>query len=76
MEVSGQLHAPIALPSEKIFRYPLQWSLGEIPSGHNGEKKNVRPRLKLNPNPQVFCFVVVSILAEASESLPCTVGLF
>jgi len=42
MEVSGQLHAPAALPPGKRPWYPLDRRLGgpQIQSGHGGEEKN------------------------------------
>jgi hypothetical protein len=45
MEVSGQLHAPAALPQEKSSRYPLDKRLGgpQSRSGRAGEEKNSQP---------------------------------
>jgi hypothetical protein len=42
MEVSGQLHAPVALPQRKGPRYPLDRRLVEPQSrsGRGGEEKN------------------------------------
>jgi hypothetical protein len=41
MEVSGQVHAPAALPREKVPWYPLHRKLGQpqIWSRRGGEKK-------------------------------------
>jgi hypothetical protein len=45
MDVSGQLHAPAALPQGKSPWYPLDRKLGgpQSWSGHNGEEKNSDP---------------------------------
>jgi hypothetical protein len=45
MEVSGQLHAPAALPRGKSPRHPLGVGLGEPQSrsGRCGEERNVLP---------------------------------
>jgi hypothetical protein len=45
MEVSGQLHAPAALPQGKSPRYPLDRRLGgpQSRSGRGGEEKNSQP---------------------------------
>jgi hypothetical protein len=45
MEVSGQLHAPAALPPEEMPRYQLDRRLGEpqSPSGRCGEEKSLAP---------------------------------
>jgi hypothetical protein len=42
MQVTGQLHAPAALPRGKSLRYPLDGRLAElqIRSGRGGDKKN------------------------------------
>jgi hypothetical protein len=42
MEVSGQLHAPAALPLEKSPRFPLHRGLDgpQSRSGRGGEEKN------------------------------------
>jgi hypothetical protein len=42
MEVSGQIHAPAALPPGKQLRYPLDRRLGgpQSQSGPYGEEKN------------------------------------
>jgi hypothetical protein len=49
MEVSGQLHAPAALPPGKNPWYPLDRRLGGPPSrsGRGGEEKNSQPADKL-----------------------------
>jgi hypothetical protein len=51
MEVSGQLHAPAALPQEKRPRYPLDRMLGgpQSRSGHGGEEKNSQPPPGIEP---------------------------
>jgi hypothetical protein len=45
MEVSGQLHAPAALPPRKEPLYLLYWRLGgpQNRSGRSGEEKNSQP---------------------------------
>jgi hypothetical protein len=45
MEVSGQLHAPAALPQEKSPCYPLDRRMGgpQSRSGSGGEEKNSQP---------------------------------
>jgi hypothetical protein len=45
MEVSGQLHAPAALPPGKGLLVPLDRRLGEPQSRseHSGEEKNSQP---------------------------------
>jgi hypothetical protein len=51
MEVSGQLHAPAALPPGKDTRYPLDRRLGgpQSQSGRGGEEKNSQPlRIYIN----------------------------
>jgi hypothetical protein len=49
MEVSGQLHAPAALPQGKSSWYPLDRRLGgpQNRSGRGGEEKNSQPLLRL-----------------------------
>jgi hypothetical protein len=51
MEVSGQLHAPAALPPRKSPWYPLDRRLGGPQSrpGRDGEEKNSKPRRESNP---------------------------
>jgi hypothetical protein len=51
MEVSVQLHDPVALPPGKEPRYPLDKRLGGLQnrSGHSGEEKNYQPRRESNP---------------------------
>jgi len=51
MEVSGQLHAPSALPQGKSPWYPLEGMLGgpQNRSGRGGEEKNSQPLLGLEP---------------------------
>jgi hypothetical protein len=51
MEVSGQIHAPAALPQGKNLRYPLDRRLGgpQIRSGHGGEEKNSQPPPGIEP---------------------------
>jgi hypothetical protein len=51
MEMSGQLHAPAALPQGKSPWYPLDRRLGGPlrPSGHGGEEKNSQPLSGLEP---------------------------
>jgi hypothetical protein len=50
MEVSGQLHAPAALPPEKEPWHPLDRRLGgpQNRSGRGGEEKNSQPRQESN----------------------------
>jgi hypothetical protein len=45
VEVSGQLHAPAALPLGRSPRYPLDRRLGgpQSLSGRGGEEKNSKP---------------------------------
>jgi hypothetical protein len=51
MEVSGQLHAPTALPPRKRPWYQLDRRLGGAQSrnGRGGEEKNSQPLLRLEP---------------------------
>jgi hypothetical protein len=52
MGMSGQLHAPAALPQRKEPRYPLDRGLGgpQSRSGRSGEEKNFAlPGLELRP---------------------------
>jgi hypothetical protein len=53
MEVSGQLHALVALPPEKDphSRYPLDRRLGrhQSRSGSGGEEKIFQPLLRIEP---------------------------
>jgi hypothetical protein len=51
MEVSGQLHAPAALPQGESPRYPLNRRLGGPQSrfGRGGEEKNSQPLPGLEP---------------------------
>jgi hypothetical protein len=53
MEVSGQLHAPAALPpgKEPLVWYPLDRRLGgpQSRSGRDGEEKNSQPLPGLEP---------------------------
>jgi hypothetical protein len=51
MEVSGQLHAPAALPPEKETLVPLDRRLGgpQSHSGHGGEEKNSQPPPGIEP---------------------------
>jgi hypothetical protein len=50
MEVSGQLHAPVALLAEKELLYPQDRRLGKLQSwpGNFGEK-NISPRQDIEP---------------------------
>jgi hypothetical protein len=52
MEVSGQLHAPAALPPGKEPWYPLHRKLGgsQSRSGRGGEEKDCQPLLRLEPS--------------------------
>jgi hypothetical protein len=52
MEVSGQIHAPVALPQGKIPWYPLEWRLGGPQSrlGPGGEEKNSQPPPGIEPS--------------------------
>jgi hypothetical protein len=49
--VSGQLHAPAALPAGKVPRYTLDRKLDgpQSRSVHGGEEKNSQPLLGLEP---------------------------
>jgi hypothetical protein len=51
MEVSGQFHAPAALPQEKSSWYSLNTRLGgpQSRSGHGSEEKNSHPLPGLEP---------------------------
>jgi len=51
MEVSGQLHAPVALTTGKESPVPLGRRLGEAQrrSGHGGEEKNSQPPPGIEP---------------------------
>jgi hypothetical protein len=51
MEVSGQLHAPAALPQGKSPWYPLNRRLGgsQSRSGRGGEEKNSQPPPGIEP---------------------------
>jgi hypothetical protein len=51
MDMSGQLHAPAALPPEKDPRYPLDRRVGgpQSRSGRGGEKKNSEPPPGIKP---------------------------
>jgi hypothetical protein len=51
MEMSGQLHAPAALPQGKSPWCPLDWRLGghQSRSGSGGEEKNSQPLPGLEP---------------------------
>jgi hypothetical protein len=51
MEVSGQLHVPVALPPGKRPCYPLDRRLSgpQSRSGHDGEEKNSQPPPGLEP---------------------------
>jgi hypothetical protein len=51
MEVSGQLHAPAALPQEKSPWYPLDSRLGGLQSrsGRGGEEKDPQPPPEIEP---------------------------
>jgi hypothetical protein len=51
MEVSGQLHTPVALPPGKEHWYQLDRRLGgpQSRSGRGGEEKNSQPRRESNP---------------------------
>jgi hypothetical protein len=51
MEVSGQLHAPAALPPRKKPRYSLDMRLDgpQSRSGRGGEEKNSQPPPEIEP---------------------------
>jgi hypothetical protein len=51
MEVSGQLHAPAALPPGKEPQFPLDRRLGgpKSRSGRGGEEKNSQPQPGIEP---------------------------
>jgi hypothetical protein len=51
MEVSGQIHAPAALPQGKNPWYPLDRRLGgpQSRSGRDGEEKNSQPPPGIEP---------------------------
>jgi hypothetical protein len=65
--VSGQLHAPAALPPGKEPRYPPDRSLGGSlsRSGRGGEKKNYHPRRDSNSRPYT-CIISVIITVTRS----------
>jgi hypothetical protein len=65
MEVSGQLHAPAALPPGKSPRYPLDRRLGgpQSRSGRFGEEKI----LDSNSDPSVFQPELVAITTTLSR---------
>jgi hypothetical protein len=56
MEVSGQLHAPTALPRGKRPWYPLDRRLGgpQSSSGRGGEEKNSQPSREPNPSTPII----------------------
>jgi len=51
MKVTGQLHAPVALPLGKEPRYPLNRrpARSQSQSGRSGEEKNSQPLPRLEP---------------------------
>jgi hypothetical protein len=62
MEVSGQLHAPAALPQRKSLSYPLDKRLGG-PQSQSGcsEEKNSQPLKGLEPliiQPVAQCYTI------------------
>jgi hypothetical protein len=63
MEVSGQLHAPAALPPGKSPWYPLDRRLGgpQSRSGRGGEEKN----FLLPPGTEPFFFEVPPLASDA-----------
>jgi hypothetical protein len=64
MEVSGQLHAPAALPPGKEPLVPIDRRLGgpESRSGHGGEEKNSQPQPAIEPcDPDRPCVYDVQI---------------
>jgi hypothetical protein len=66
MEVSGQLHAPDALPPGNRPWYPLDRRLGELRSRsvHCGEEKNLAPPDNL--------FIFINLFAAFSMTLSVT----
>jgi hypothetical protein len=69
MEVSGQLHAPAALPKGKSPWYPLNMSLG-VPRrrfGHGGEEKNSQP-----PPGRIIFEALHCVFVSIRLSLPLT----
>jgi hypothetical protein len=51
MEVSGQLHVPVALPPGKETLVPIGQEAGrnQSRSGHGGEEKNSQPPPEIEP---------------------------
>jgi hypothetical protein len=47
MEMSGQVHALVALPPRKELPVPIGYGAG---CGHCGEAKNLRPMLGIEPH--------------------------
>jgi hypothetical protein len=72
MEVSGQLHAPAALPQGKSPWYPLDRRLGgtHSPSGLCREEKILDPTRTWNPNPKSSSPYPVAIPTALSRLLP------
>jgi hypothetical protein len=62
MEVSGQLHAPAALPPGKEPQYTLDTRLSgpQSLSGHGGEEKNSQPLpgLELARSPPLYHWAI------------------
>jgi hypothetical protein len=72
MEVSGQLHAPAALPPRKNPRYPLDGRLDgpENRSGRGSEEKNSQPPPGIEPyNPDRPARGLVTIPTEVRIKL-------
>jgi hypothetical protein len=67
--VSGQLHAPDALPPGKDPRYPLHRRLGgpQIRSRRGGEEKNSQPPPGIEPQNSARPACSVAILTELSQ---------
>jgi hypothetical protein len=63
MEVSGQLHAPAAVPQGKSPHYLLDRRLGgpQSRSGHGGEEKNFQPRRESNPKAPIVQLRIIYI---------------
>jgi hypothetical protein len=65
MEVSGQLHAPAALPPGKAPRYPMDRRLGgpQSWSGRRGVEKNLAlPGIEPRPSVMLDMIIIIIII--------------
>jgi len=70
MEVSGQIHAPAALPRGKTPRYPFDRRLGG-PQSRSIEEKNSYPRRESSPDHPIVQPVVSRIIVtQVVKKLP------